>query len=271
MRLLVAGGDRVDAGKTTFSTGLCERVDATGFKPRAGNDYWFDHDDYERATGDGRMFGKDARRLAAASADAVPPEAINPLHRLWRPSAGGGSGLLGASHREFVLDRVTVDGTDEYVVHADADLPASAASSLPLADAVRVDSVEAFNDVMRDLHATALEAVADTVRARDRAVVESYGDVAVPLSDVSFDAVAVVDPGRARVYDGDRYLKARSVVGGSARQGRLEETTGDVLEHCEPEATVGLPALASDDRRDPSAVADAYEVAYDALVSAALS
>ncbi len=40
MKLLVAGGDRVDAGKTTFSTGLLARTDAVGFKPRAGNDYW---------------------------------------------------------------------------------------------------------------------------------------------------------------------------------------------------------------------------------------
>lgn len=271
MRLLVAGGDRVDAGKTTFSTGLCAHVDATGFKPRAGNDYWFDHDDYERAVGDARMYGKDARRLAAASAEDVAPEAINPLHRLWRPSQGSGSGLVGASHREFVLDRVTVDGADEYVVHADAAVPASAREHLPLADATAVDSVAAFNDVMRDRHAAALAAVADAVRARDRVVVESYGDVAVPLTEVAFDAVAVVDPGRARVYDGDRYARAREVVGGSARQGRLEETAGDVIEHCDPQATVGLPALSSDERANPDAVADAYEVAYDALVSTALA
>jgi predicted P-loop ATPase/GTPase len=271
MRLLVAGGDRVDAGKTTFSTGLCAHVDATGFKPRAGNDYWFDHGDYEHATDDGRVYGKDARRLAAASIEDVTPEAINPLHRLWRPNQGSGSGLIGASHREFVLDRVTVDGVDEYVLNANADVPASARERLPLADATTVDSVAAFNDVMRDRHAGALAAVADAVRARDRVVVESYGDVAIPVTEIAFDAVAVVDPGRARVYDGDRYAKARSVVGGSARQGRLEETTGDVLEHCDPRATVSLPALSSDERASPDAVADAYEVAYDALVSTALS
>ncbi|NHN41006.1 ATPase [Halorubellus sp. JP-L1] len=271
MRLLVAGGDRVDAGKTTFSTGLLAYADAVGFKPRAGNDYWFDHDDYERAVDDGRLYGKDAKRLAAASASDVAPEAINPLHRLWRPSHGTGSGLVGAGHREFVLDRVTVDGADEYVVHADADVPPSARERLPLADATVVDSLPAFNDVMRDLHADALSSVAGSVRECERVVVESYGDVAVPLADVAFDAVAVVDPGRARVYDGDRYLKARSVVGGTAREGRLEETTGDVLEHCDPQATVSLPALASDDRADPEAVADAYELAYDALVSIALA
>jgi predicted P-loop ATPase/GTPase len=270
MKLLVAGADRVDAGKTTFSTGLLAYADATGFKPRAGNDYWFDHDDYELAVEEGRLYGKDAKRLAAASAESVAPEAINPLHRLWRPSTGDGTGLVGASHREFVLDRVGSDESAAFVVNADADVPDSAREHLPLADATVVDSLPAFNDVMSDRHASALAAVRDRIRERDRAVVESYGDVAVPVEDVPFDAVAVVDPQRARVYDGDRYRKARSVVGGTARDGQLEESTSDVVDYCDPKATVALPALASDERGDPDVVADAYEVAYDALVSTAL-
>jgi predicted P-loop ATPase/GTPase len=264
MKLLVAGSDRVDAGKTTFSVGLLERTGGIGFKPRAGNDYWFDHDDYERAVADGRLYGKDAARLAAASDEALAPEDCNPIHRLWRPSPGSGSGLVGASHREFVLDRVE----DDFVVHADADVPASAREHLPLDDATVVDSLDEFNDVMGSLHESALERVRDRIRDRERAVVESYGDIALPVRDVAFDAVAVVEPGRARVYDGDRYLQAREVVGGSARDGRLEETTSDVLAYCDPVATVSLPALSTAARDDPSAVADAYEVAYDALLAA---
>jgi len=49
MRLLVAGADRVDAGKTTFATGLVAETGAVGFKPRAGNDYWFHHEDVRAA------------------------------------------------------------------------------------------------------------------------------------------------------------------------------------------------------------------------------
>lgn len=44
MTLLVAGGAQVDAGKTTVSAGLVARTGAVGFKPRAGNDYWFHHE-----------------------------------------------------------------------------------------------------------------------------------------------------------------------------------------------------------------------------------
>ena len=51
MDLLVAGADRVDAD----------------------NDYWFDHDDYRDATERGRLFGKDARNLAAASSSSTGP------------------------------------------------------------------------------------------------------------------------------------------------------------------------------------------------------
>ncbi|MFW6376466.1 MAG: hypothetical protein ACOC0F_00675 [archaeon] len=90
MKLLVAGADRVDAGKTTFSTGLLERIGGVGYTPRAGNDYCFDQDDYRHAVDRGSLYGKDAKRLAAASGVAVTPEEINPIHRLWRPSPGSG-------------------------------------------------------------------------------------------------------------------------------------------------------------------------------------
>lgn len=307
--LLVAGGTRVDAGKTTFSTGLLARLradgdDATGVKPRAGNDFWFDHDDVRKSLADDRLYGKDARRLAAASdgpldhsggprghsdrpsglsdrpsglSDGVAgtesggfaPERINPIHRLWRPTPGR-TGLLGEEDRTFLVDRVGPAGDPLFVVNgvaADAGLvPEPVFEHLPLEEAPRVRSVPAFNDLMRDHHVPALDGLADRVGAASGpVVVESYGDVAAPLA-VEVDAVAVVDPGRARVYDGDRYETAREVAAGSAREGQLEEHTDAVTEMVEPLATVGLPALASDERSDPGRVADAYSAAYDALL-----
>ncbi|WP_435347581.1 ATPase [Haloarchaeobius sp. HRN-SO-5] len=267
MRLLVAGDARVDAGKTTFSTGLCASLDAPGFKPRAANDYWFDHDDYRRSVHDGRLYGKDARRLAAAGPGDRTPEDCNPVHRLWRPSPGPDTGLVGATHRQFVLDRVG----DAFVVNGDADVPADAREFLPLDDATTVTSLDALNAAMERLHVDALDGVRGTIRDADRAVVESYGDIALPVRDLAFDAVAIVDPGRVRVYDGDRYARACEAVSGTPREGRLEERVGDVLAYCDPLATVSLPALASDVWTDPDAVADAYEVAYEAVVTAALS
>ncbi|UPV73966.1 ATPase [Halorussus limi] len=274
MRILVAGGERVDAGKTTFTTGLLSRLGGVGFKPRAGNDYWFDHDDYRRAVDAGRLYGKDAKRLAEASSAACgtefDPEDLNPIHRLWRPSPGPDAGLVGQAHREFVLDRVG----QSFVANARADVPESARRNLPVAEAPEVESVDQLDDVTRRLHLPMLEGFAERVRELQRetggsAVVESYGDVALPIRGLSFDAVAVVEPGRMAAYDGDRFLKACEVAGGSAREGRLEVHTGDATELADPKATAGLPALAGDDRRDPAAVARAYDEAFGELLAVA--
>lgn len=268
MKLLVAGADPVDAGKTTFAAGLVERADAPGFKPRAGNDYWFDHDDYRDAVSEGRLYGKDARRLADAAPSEREPESINPIHRLWRPSPGSGKGVVGRAGREFVLDRVC----DRYVVNATAELPSLVRERLPLDDAITVSSVDELNGVTADHHLPALADCRQRIATADRAVIESYGDVARPLRELDADAVAVVEPGRVRVYDGDRYLRTAEVVGGSASgaaHGQLEGRVSDVLDHVEPTATVSLPPLSSDHRADSAAVADAYEVAYDAVLATA--
>jgi predicted P-loop ATPase/GTPase len=283
MRLLVAGGDRVDAGKTTFSVGLLAHLaDAghapVGFKPRAGNDYWFDHDDVLTATSDGRLYGKDATRLAAASAGEAVPEAINPVHRLWRPTPGR-QGLLGESDRTFLVDRVTGRGAADaddldtrFVVNgeaeSDGDLPASVREALPLDDATRVSSIPAFNDLMTERYLPAFERVAERIRTTDTAVVESYSDIALPLDDVGFDAVAVVEPTRCRVYDAGRYLRACEVARGSARDGQLEERVGNVVEMLDPLARVELPALSGAARDDPAQVAAANRAAYEAVLDA---
>ncbi|MFW6045702.1 MAG: ATPase [Natronomonas sp.] len=267
MKLLVAGATEVDAGKTTFSMGLVDRLGVPGFKPRAGNDYWFDHDDYLRAVGAGRLFGKDARRLAVASPGDVTPESINPVHRLWLPTPGSGTGLLGREGRDFLVDRVTVDGTHQFVDNGTVDLPPMVRERLPLDRAITVDSRSAFDEVMSDRHVRALSASADDISGREDAVVESYADIARPLQSFVPEAVAVVEPRRCRIYDGERYAKSCEVSGSSAHEGRLEKRVDRVLELLEPTDRVALPALAKRERDDPAIVADAYEDAYDALLA----
>ncbi|OSP07977.1 ATPase [Halorubrum ezzemoulense DSM 17463] len=287
---LVAGGARVDAGKTTFSAGLVAHLadragDAVGVKPRAGNDLWFDHDDYLIATDAARLYGKDARTLAAAntralaaaddgspSPSAVTPESINPVHRLWRPTPGR-TGMLGDAERTFLCDRVTTASGTRFVVNGAAEeaglLPDALTDRLPLAEATRVRDVPAFNEVMAEAHLPAIERLADRVaRTPVPVVVESYADVAGTLprdGPVAPDAVAVVDPGRARLYAGDRYAKARAVAAGSPREGTREEHVDAVTEMIEPLATVSLPALSGDVRGDPDRIAAAYEPAYATL------
>ncbi|WP_435066013.1 ATPase [Halobaculum sp. EA56] len=276
MRLLVAGGDPVDAGKTTFAVGLAARLRAgddplAAFKPRAGNDRWFDHGDVRRAASEGRLYGKDVRRLLDAADGDATHERRNPIHRLWRPTPGT-TGLLGEPGRTFLVDRVRTPDGDEWVVNGTADVPDRLRRDLPLAGARRVESVRAVNDAMRDLHLPALDRVAGDVREAGEegvALVESYGDVATPLREVRFDAVAVVDPGRCRVYGGERWAVARDAATGGREEGKLEVRVGRVTDMLDPVSTHDLRPLPAAERADPDAVADAYREAYDALVATA--
>ncbi|CCQ37195.1 uncharacterized protein Nmlp_3052 [Natronomonas moolapensis 8.8.11] len=267
MKLLVAGSSEVDAGKTTFTTGLIERTGIRGYKPRAGNGYWYDQDDYRRAIEEGRLYGKDAKQIAAANGGSTSPEEINPVHRLWLPTPGRGKGILGRDGRRFLFDRVTLDA-DTYVVNGEADVPPGAKRAFPLDRAHHVDSLEALNESMAHYHAPALDALADGIEDREGAIVESYADIARPLSSFVPDAVAVVEPRRCRVYDGDRYAKACEVASGSAHEGRLEERVGSVVDLLEPVESLALPALSSAERGDLGVVADAYTDSYDALLGA---
>jgi predicted P-loop ATPase/GTPase len=265
MKLLVAGAKRVDAGKTTVATGLVDHTGAVGFKPRAGNDYWFDHDDCLKAIAEGRLYGKDARRLAAASPGAFEPEDLNPIHRLWTPSPGPGTGLLGQADREFVVDRVG----DTYVRNGTVEVPDPVAAGLPLEDAAVVNSVEALNDVTEARHLPAQRTLLETIRRTDRAVVESYGDVARPLTDFEPDAVVVVEPRRLRLFDGTRYANACEVAPGGQREGTLEQRVDAVVDMLDPAHERAVEPLPAEQRTDPAAVASAYEDAFDALLELA--
>ncbi len=104
------------------------------------------------------------------------------------------------------------------------------------------------------------------------AVVESYSDIALPLDSLepaSIAAVAAVEPGRARIYPGERYCRACEVASSSPRDGAVEKRVPDVLEYLDPLERVRLPALGGDERDDSARIARAYADAYDALLDAA--
>jgi len=265
MTVLVAGAEQVDAGKTTFAAGLVAHTGAVGFKPRAGNDYWFHHDDVRAALDRASLFGGDAATLAAASPGTLDPEDLNPVHRLWRPSPGPDKGLLGQDDREFLADRVG----ERFVANGTVDLPESLRAALPLSDALAVSTTEELNRVMEEYHLPALARLGETVADTDRAVVESYGDIARPLQGFVPEAVAVVEPRRARIYEGTRFVRACEVATRSPYEGQLEERVGSVEDLIDPVAAAPLPPLGADERDDPSAVARAYDGAFEKLLAVA--
>jgi len=266
MNLLVAGSNQLDAGKTTFSVGLVEQTGAVGYKPRAGNDFWYSHDDVLSAAESETLYGKDARKLAAAGPSGMTPAEINAVHRLWRPTPGGVGGVLEQDGREFLLDRAG----DTYIRNATTTIPEVVRESFPVESAIAVESLAAFNDAMERYHQPVQAELRAEIDARPLSVVESYGAIARPLPELEHDAVAVVEPRRVRIYDGRRYDKGCSIAGGSPGpdRGTLEERVTDVTDLIDPVETVALPPLSSSARDDPAAIADAYKPAYDALLSA---
>jgi predicted P-loop ATPase/GTPase len=265
MKVLVTGAEQVDAGKTTFAAGLVAHTGAVGFKPRAGNDYWFHYDDVRTALDRASLFGGDAATLAAASPGTFAPEDVNPVHRLWRPSPGPDKGLLGQDDREFLVDRAG----ERFVVNGTVDLPESLQAALPLADALAVSTTEELNRTMEEHHLPTLARLGEIVASTDRAVVESYGDIARPLQGFVPDAVAVVEPRSARVYDGIRFVRACEVATRSPHEGQLEERVGSVEDLIDPAAAASLPPLGADERDDPPEVARAYGGAFEKLLAVA--
>jgi len=102
MILLVVGADRVDAGKTTFSAGLLDRTGAAGYKPpRRQRLLVRPRRLPSRPRRRAALWQKDAMRLTAADGRGRPPERLNPVHRLWRPTlmteAAYSGGPIGSS------------------------------------------------------------------------------------------------------------------------------------------------------------------------------
>ena len=259
-RILVAGNATVDAGKTTFTRGLLTTLGGRAIKPRAGNNWWYDHQTVRRALDDGRLFGADAEQLADAHSNAVRPESVNPFHRLWQPAPyAPGDGLIGGIDMEFVLDRVG----NHFVVNAQATLPGAVSEALPLADATVVRTLPELNDAMRERHLPRLQGFEAALEGEPTLIVESYGDIALPTASIAYDCVAVVEPGRVRYYDGDRFTRVAQAVSSSPREGSMEPVVPDVIRELEPFADLPLPPLRDSQRTTAREIAEAYSSAYE--------
>ncbi len=265
MRILVVGVRQLDAGKTTFTRGLVSATGLRAYKPRAGNDRWYDHDAYRKTLDEGLLVGKDTRLLARAQPDASSLKYINPIHRLWGPSFEPAGGMHDRPYREFLVDRAG----ETHVVNATVELPAELRRALPLEGAVEVTSIREMNEVVEEHYIPLLERWEAQVATENGLVVESYGDIAAPVQTLSFDIVAAVEPGRVRYFDGNRYEEACKNIPRRAREGTMEPIVEDVIAGLSSLETVDLPPLTGAARKSPADIArayrEAYEVAWDHL------
>lgn len=248
-----------DSGKTSVATSLVREarsrgIKALGVKPVGGHSAWGQYDTLVRSLKYRMLVGEDAYRLWLASGRAEPLEAISPLDVLTAPpdpeNVRSFEEYLGLSENianVAVMLRVTRLKGDRFVTrHYLAEENLEKAVS-PLKDDIRelaglVKAERITGEELLELAARASEHVDSILRRLlpkyELFVVESFNNAALPTPlCLEADWVVLVAPGRAYVYQGDKYSKAvESLV--SIRGPNI--TTLEVSRYLKPLGTVAL-------------------------------
>ncbi len=259
-KILIVGLKAKDAGKTCLATALLAYLreygySACGFKPRAGNNIWYDYDIVSESLAQGRLYGKDAKMLKIASGcDAVKEEFINPFHRLWAepPHIDPVTRIP-----YFIVDRITLwhesNSEPANIVVVNDTLPAEYRCDESLfrdlyASAARTIHVHDLN-TLNKLASTYCDLAAKEVFAMmqkcyDFIVIESYSDVALPYSGLrDLDTVVGIKPGEIRIFEPEKYLTAIQLET-SIRS--MELSTSCIDELLKPVKVIKVPPFRSD-------------------------
>ncbi len=265
LKVLIAGLKEKDAGKTSLALALLAYLrekgfNACGFKPKAGNSVWYDYDIVHEALSQGKLYGKDAKLLKAASAfgsmadTAMEEEFINPIHRLWAEPP------LVATITQipyFILDRVTLwfkEGVRNFVVENeslpveyrcnDADFENLRAKASGI---YRVRDLNTLNVLTEEYYDLAIElAYKRMVEQHEYVIIESYSDIALPWKGLKdLDAVFGVKPGHISVYDPDKYLTAVQLS--ASTYSKEELATSRIVDLVKPIKEVRVPPFRTEE------------------------
>ncbi|VUT26651.1 MAG: dithiobiotin synthetase [Candidatus Methanolliviera sp. GoM_asphalt] len=222
-KILIVGLKDTDAGKTTLARAMLsylreEGFDACGFKPMAGNNVWYDYDVISEALSEGRLYGKDAKFLRKASGGDVSEELINPVHRLWSEPPLINLNLP-SSFPSIILDRVTLwSGEPRDILVENKTLSFNNEEEEKLLeklhhradDIYKIDDLESLNEITEKYYGQAIRSAYKKLLDRyDPIVIEGYGDVALPWSELDdLDLVVGVEPWHISIYNPDKYLNA---------------------------------------------------------------
>lgn len=243
---ILVAGLREDAGKTTIACAMLsflqeQDIEACGFKPKAGNSFWYDYKLVKDTLRQGRLYGHDAAMLHRYSS-SLPEEVINPVHRLWAERAGE---AVQGEVPSFMADRVRLPEEEMLVVNT------SLSGVDDAVDMVRrysratvrkeIATLQDYNRLARRYYSQAVAAAAERIgRVAECMVCESYARVALPWQALAPDVVLAVEPGRVTAYDGDAYTDAVSLI--QFREAHTERA----IELLRPLAGARIPPVAHD-------------------------
>lgn len=277
VKILVVGLSKTDAGKTTVAQAALHVLrdlgeKPCGFKPKAGNNVWYDFDVVSESLTEGRLYGKDAKLLRQASQTDLNEETITPVHRLWAEPPGEFRNRA-TELPFFILDRVTISGEQpKTVVSVNKTLPFEHGAETLLeqlyVNAEEVLPIFSPKDLRIFEHRFFGQAIAlahRTITKRyDSLVYESYADIALPwLGITDLDIVLGVEPGRIIAYDPPKWLEAC----GLSREIRqdMEISTASILPLMKPLTSQRVPPAMHDN------VQQVLEPRVHALLTQALS
>ncbi len=220
------------AGKTTATVGLFQNFENRNiglYKPFAANDYWYDHSVVMESIKQDRLYGHDAKTLAEFV--KYREEKVNPIHRLWAPASVVGQGIgLGGSNSTMLLDRVSKNNQTILVKNSEIDLPKKLDPVFDSADRIlEVSTVEELNNLSEELYLPAAEKRYKKLSEHDILLVESYSDIAMPLT-LSPDLVLSVEPGKAYLSDGQKFCEAHEMMSKRWKDYSHELKTGKILD-----------------------------------------
>jgi len=253
-RILIVGLKEWGAGKTTLARALLLRlrekgINACGFKPRAGNNAWYDYDVVYESLSQGRLYGKDAQLLKEASGKNLTEETISPVHRLWTETPRFMS-LSQLPH--FIVDRVTLwkENPESIVVQNATLLYEHEYEQLlekllsKATKTYRVTHLQSLNKIVGENYDKAAElAYRRIIGMHDTLIIEGYSDIALPWRGLKeFDLVLGVEPGYITAYDAEKYLTAVEL----SAQIRSEVRTGEVSKLLKSVKKIKVPPLTSD-------------------------
>lgn len=244
MRILSVGLREIDAGKTTISLAimnyLAEKGEKIcGFKPRAGNNLWYDWKVVREALSKGNLYGHDAKLLACSSTPEPDINQVSPAHRLWIPLSSEASIHHELPH--FLLDRITTKEGTTIVVNKKVKFPIKKRyyNKLISENNVRfVSSREDLKEVTKLYNQADSYAHSLLSEKWDSIVYESYSNIGLPWLGISeLDYVFAVEPFRVLIYPGERYLRAYEVLSSFPE----EEETHKITKNLDPIKEIEIP------------------------------
>lgn len=245
--ILITGVLPENSGKTTLAEDLIREAREEGFdvgvsKPVCSTNGWYYPEVIKKSSELGFLVGRDVLRLHRAAKSEDSMELENPVCSLAMPvdpEKFEWNLDVTLSSYQIALIRVTGDERMHFLVSSNLERFTNFLRN------ETQDLVESLEGEVEEIEMEEIESVLEEARMTSNKIlrrmrkryevlfVESFSNVASPNEEaLNSDVVIAVAPGRAAVYDGERYRKAMEIL--SDLRAPWEISTSDVIRFLRP-------------------------------------